>query len=188
MDSILCHLGSPRTSKPESHAEYGRIRERMILNPWVCLPEEDFIEAVTRQGCPFHGALMNGIDLHEMGSEVLIWRMQTLIGLDFDKCPISGEKMVNRYSLFGIRPWLGYYTFSHVFGSPLQSYRLLWRAECDLNAKRSDVTFMLKRLFSLSEGHADKHAANATRLWQGTNSGHFHYYPAAKRISFQSTP
>ena len=64
-DSILCHLGAPRTAKPATLQEYGKLREQMIQKPWVALSEVDFVRAVTEQGCPFYQSLMNGRDLME---------------------------------------------------------------------------------------------------------------------------
>jgi len=164
-------------------AEYGRIRERMILSPWACLSEKDFVRAVTFDGCPFHGALMNGSDLYVHQTEVACWRLQTLMGLDFDKCPVSGREMVAHLKKVGLEPWLAYYTFSHRPENPLQSYRVLWRVESDLNLEYSQVSSALKVLNKLSMSLGDKHAMNPTRLWQGTNSGFFHWNPRATRIN-----
>ena len=64
--SIVCHIGDPRTAKPASLQEYGKLREQMIQSPWACLSEQDFIRLVTEQGCPFYQALMSGRDLQEL--------------------------------------------------------------------------------------------------------------------------
>jgi hypothetical protein len=37
----------------------------------------------------------------------------------------------------------------------------------------------------MTNGLADKHANNPSRLWQGTNSGFFHYAHDGKRINLK---
>jgi hypothetical protein len=37
----------------------------------------------------------------------------------------------------------------------------------------------------LSFNRADKHAVNPTRMWQGTNSGFFHYAADGKRLNLK---
>ena len=71
MNSILCHLGKPRTAKPQTLQEYGKLREQMIQRPWECVSEVDFIRLVTEKGCPFYGGLCNGRDLMELQFEKL---------------------------------------------------------------------------------------------------------------------
>jgi hypothetical protein len=66
-----------------------------------------------------------------------------------------------------------------------QSYRLLWRTECDLNLTYEECSKALKKLRSFSNGMADKHALNPTRLYQGTNSGFCHYDANAKRLNLK---
>jgi len=185
MNSILCHLGAPRTAKPASLAEYGKLREQMIQRPWVSLSEQEFIEAVTRKGCPFYSALMNGRDLMEMQYEKLVWRTQSLVGLDFDVCSVNGLDMVEWFKFFDMEPWLGYFTFSNDGRFRNQSYRLLWRVDTNLNLSYDECARALKTMKKQSGDLADKHAANPTRLWQGTNCGHFHYAPDAKRLDLK---
>jgi hypothetical protein len=185
MNSILCHLGAPRTSKPASLPEYGKLREQMIQRNWVSLSEVDFIRAVTEQGCPFYGALLNGRDLMELQFEKLCWRTQSLVGLDFDVCKVSGNDMVEWFNFFDMKPWLGYFTFSNDGRFRNQSYRLLWRVETDLNLTYDECSRALKALRKQSGDLADKHAANPTRMWQGSNSGFFHYAHDAKRLNLK---
>ena len=177
-------MGDPRTAKPKTMQEYGKLRERMILRPWVCMSEADFIHAVTCEGCPFHGALMNGIDLHEFGSELQCWRMQSIVGLDFDKCEVRGLDMVAHLQKKGLKPWLGYYTFSCSTSllEP-QSYRILWRVENDLNLQYSQVATAIKVLNKSALLLGDKHALNPTRLWQGSNSGFFYWAESAAHLN-----
>jgi hypothetical protein len=184
-DSILCHLGAPRTAKPQSLAEYGKLREQMIQRPWVSLHEHDFIRAVTQQGCPFYAGLMNGRDLMELQYEKLVWRTQSLVGLDFDVCEVSGYDMANHFQYLGLKPWLGYYTFSNNPANGGQSYRLLWRVETDLNLSYDECARGLEKMRALSNNLADKHAANPTRMWQGSNSGFFHYDSIATRLNLK---
>ena len=185
MEKIICHIGSPRTAKPASLAEYGKLREKIIQQPWAALSEVDFIRAVTEQGCPFYGALLNGRDLMDLQFEKLVWRQQSLVGLDFDVCEVSGLDMVEWFSFFDLKPWLGYFTFSNDGRFRNQSYRLLWRVETDLNLTYDECAKALKALRAQSGNLADKHAANPSRLWQGTNSGFFHYAHDAKRLNLK---
>lgn len=185
MNSILCHLGAPRTAKPASLAEYGKLREQMIQRNWVSLSEVDFVRSVTEQGCPFYGALMNGRDLMELQFEKLCWRTQSLAGLDFDVCDITGRDMASWFEHKGMKPWLGYYTFSNDVANGGESYRLLWRVDTDLNLSYDECAAALKRMRALTNNLADKHANNPSRLWQGTNSGFFHYAHDAKRLNLK---
>ena len=186
MESIVCHLGDPRTAKPQTLKEYGKLREHMIQRSWVSLSEVDFIRAVTERGCPFYGALLNGRDLMELQFEKLCWRTQSLVGLDFDVCHISGDDMAKHFQYLGLKPWLGYYTFSNDSANGGQSYRLLWRVETDLNLSYDEVAQAMKKMRVKTNNLSDKHASNPTRLWQGTNSGFFHYAHDAKRLDIKS--
>ena len=185
MEKIVCHLGAPRTSKPNTLAEYGKLREQMIQRNWVSLTEVDFIRAVTEQGCPFYSALMNGRDLMELQFEKLCWRTQSLVGLDFDVCCVGATDMTKHFQYLGLKPWLGYYTFSNDVANGGQSYRLLWRVATDLNLSYDECARALKKMRSMTNGLADKHANNPSRLWQGTNSGFFHYANDAKRLDLK---
>ena len=183
MNKILCHLGDPRQSKPETLKEYGALRERMIQRPWESVHEHEFIRLVTEKGCPFYGALLNGRDLMELQFEKLCWRTQTLVGLDFDVCEVSGEDMRKHFQYLGMQPWLGYYTFS--CNGPKQSYRLLWRVDTDLNLTYDECARALKKMRALTNNLADKHATNPTRMWQGTRSGFFHYDTNGVRLNLK---
>jgi hypothetical protein len=185
MNKVLCHLGDPRQSKPETLQEYGKLRERMIQRPWESLHEHEFIRLVTEKGCPFYGGLLNGRDLMELQFEKLCWRTQTIVGLDFDVCKVSGNDMVQWFEWFDMKPWLGYFTFSNDGRFRNQSYRLLWRVETDLNLSYDECARALKAMRAQSGNLADKHAANPTRMWQGTNSGFFHYAHDAKRLNLK---
>ncbi len=185
MDNVLCHLGAPRQSKPASLAEYGKLREQMIQRDWVSLSEVDFVRAVTEQGAPFYGALLNGRDLMELQYEKLVWRTQSLVGLDFDVCEVSGDDMRKHFQYLGLQPWLGYYTFSNDPANGGQSYRLLWRVDTDLNLSYDECARALKKMRALTNNLADKHAANPTRMWQGTRSGFFHYDANGVRLNLK---
>jgi len=184
-NKIVCHLGDPRTAKPASLAEYGKLRERMIQRPWECVSEVDFICLVTEKGCPFYAGLMNGRDLMDLQYEKLVWRTQSLVGLDFDVCDIPSDDMVGWFTHKGLKPWLGYYTFSNDPAKGGQSYRLLWRVDTDLNLSYDECAKALKEMKRLSFNRADKHAVNPTRMWQGTNSGFFHYATDGKRLNLK---
>ena len=184
-NSIVCHLGAPRQSKPATLQEYGKLREQMIQRNWVSLSEVDFVRAVTQQGCPFYAGLMNGRDLMELQYEKLVWRTQSLVGLDFDVCEVSGDEMTMIFDNMGLRPWLGYYTFSNDAAKGGQSYRLVWRVDTDLNVTYEECAAALKKMRLLSGNFADKHAVNPSRMWQGTNSGFFHYDINGKRLNLK---
>jgi hypothetical protein len=185
MEKIVCHLGAPRTSKPQSLAEYGKLREKMIQREWVALHEHEFVRAVTEQGTPFYGALLNGRDLMELQYEKLCWRTQSLVGLDFDVCDVPGNDMIGWLTHKGLRPWLGYYTFSNDPANGGESYRLLWRVDTDLNLSYDECAAALKELKKYAFNLADKHACNPTRMWQGSNSGFFYYAHDAKRLNLK---
>jgi len=185
MNKIVCHLGDPRQSKPDTLQEYGKLRKKMIQRPWEAVSEVDFIRLVTEKGCPFYGALLNGRDLMDLQFEKLCWRTQTLVGLDFDFCIVPGKDMVQWFDFFAMKPWLGYFTFSNDGRFRNQSYRLLWRVDTDLNLSYDECARALKNLRKQSGDHSDKHAANPTRMWQGTNSGFFHYAHDAKRLNLK---
>ena len=157
----------------------------MIQRPWVCLSETEFIKAVTEQGTPFYSALMSGRDLMEVGFEKLVWRTNTLVGMDFDVCDVSIDDMASIFSDAGIRPWVSYRTFSDGTVPGKDSYRLLWRVEVNLNTTYEETTRALKKLRLMSGNYADKFACNATRLWQGTNKGAHHYDPSAPRLNLK---
>jgi len=185
MNKILCHLGDPRTAKPASLAEYGKLREKMLLSPWVSLSEEEFVKAITVQGKPFYGCVVNGHDLYELNQEKLCWRLQTIVATDYDACDVPVMEMARSYEEKGFKPSLAYHSFSHNPESGLHNYRLLWRAQCDLNLDYEQVRSAIKKLSSLSGGKADAKCQNNTRLWQGTNSGAVFYNPDAPPLNLR---
>jgi hypothetical protein len=178
-------LGQPRTAKPASLAEYGKLREAMIQKPWTCLSEEEFVVAVTQRGCPFYQSLMNGNDLQELQFEKLVWRTTSLVGLDFDVCEVGGWEMLLMFANMGLQPMLGYHTFSHNPDNGGESYRLVWRVESDLNLSYDECARALKKMRLLSGNHADKHAVNPTRMFQGTTRGAFCYNAESTRLNLK---
>lgn len=186
MASILCHLGDPRKAKPATTQEYGKLRDQIIQKPWSCLSERDFIHRVTRLGCPFYSALMNGRDLMEKQSEKLCWRLQTLVALDFDACPVSVNQMIGFFRENCLAPWASYYTFSNKSRKGGESYRLLWRVENDLNLSYEECSSALRTLRLMTGGLADARANNPTRMWQGCNSGVFHYDHLSRPLVLRS--
>lgn len=183
--SVVCHLGKPRTTKPETQDEYGKMRVRMIQSPWVALSEEDFLWAVTVKGCPFYCALMQGSDLMEFQSEKAVWRMQSFVGADFDKCDLTAKETISLFQSQGLAPWSAYHTFSN---DPTngESFRLLWKVEHDLNLTYEECSSALKKLRKASGGRADKYALNPTRLYQGTNSGTLYWDAFAPKLNLAS--
>ena len=185
-NSVLCHLGSPRTAKPQSLPEYGKLRERMLLSPWVSLSEEEFVKAITEKGQPFYGCLVSGHDLFELGQEKLCWKLQTIVATDYDACEVPVMEMAKHYEDKGFKPFLAYNSFSHNPESGLHNYRLLWRCQCDLNLDYEQVRSAIKKLASFSEGQADAKCLNNTRLWQGTTSGAVFHHPDAPHLDLRS--
>lgn len=180
--SVLCQIDlRGRGSKPQTLQEYGALREHMIQRGWVSLDDDFFIGNVTRRGCTFYGCLFNGHDLMELGQQKDCWRMQTIIGLDFDKCPIDPEVMINHFKDLGLDPWLAYRTFSDG-DTEGRCYRLLWKVEPDLNAGYEHVRQYIKDLAVHAGGHADKHSMDPSRMWQGSRKGHIYYSPSAAKL------
>ena len=184
-NTIVCHLGDPRTAKPQSLQEYGKMREKLIQQPWTSLPEIDFVEAVTEQGTPFYSCLFTR-DLMELGQEKLCWRQQVFAGADFDAVEVPILKMVETFSNFGITPLFSYHTFSHKPDSHLHNYRLVWRTATDLSLTYDQTFSALKKLRELSGNLSDKNATSVSRLWQGSNSGAVTYEPNAKQLDLRA--
>jgi hypothetical protein len=185
MNKVLCQINSKGfTQKPQTLQEYGKLREKIIQTGWQALTEGEFIHKVTEKGYAFYGCLFNGHDLMETGREKECWRMQTLIGLDFDHCTVSPEEMAAFYAERGLDPWLVYGTFSD--GTEVmegkRSYRILWRVEPDLGATYTQVHEFIKGLAAMTP-HADKNAMTVTRMWQGSRSGPIIYDPTAPMLT-----
>jgi hypothetical protein len=175
MNKVLCQINSKGfTQKPQTLQEYGKLREKIIQTGWQALTEGEFIHKVTEKGYAFYGCLFNGHDLMETGREKECWRMQTLIGLDFDHCTVSPEEMCAIYAEQGFDPWLSYETFSSRQNLGEFSYRILWRVEPNLNSSYDRVHSLIKRMGGMTP-YADKNAMTVTRLWQGSRSGPVHY-------------
>ena len=172
--TILCQLGKPRAAKPATIQEYGKLRDVMIQSPWVALNEDDFIDLVTNKGTPFYGCLFNGHDLltEADGHQKNCWRQQTVVALDFDKCPVGPLTMSEHFTSRGYEPWFTYRTFSDSETDFHYSYRLVWRVEDDLNVSYDEVRQFIKGFAEKHAcGHADKHSMDASRLWQGSTKG-----------------
>jgi hypothetical protein len=184
-NKILCHLGNPRTAKPATLQEYGKLRERIIMSPWAYLPEIDFVKAVTEKGTPFYSCLFTR-DLMELGQEKLCWRQQVFAGADFDAVEVPALKMVETFSNLGITPHFSYHTFSHKPDSGLHNYRLVWRTSTDLSLTYDQTFSALKKLRVLSGNLSDKNATSVSRLWQGSNSGVVTYEPDASPLDLRT--
>jgi hypothetical protein len=184
MSSILCHLGQPRTAKPASLAEYGKLREQIILSPWAYIPEIDFIKAVTEKGVPFYSCLFTR-DLMELGQEKLCWRQQVFAGADFDSVDVPVLEMVEHFSKMGLTPHFSYSTFSHKPESGSHNYRLVWKVETDLSLSYEDTFKALKKVRELSGNLSDGKATSVSRLWQGSNSGVVTYAPDAPHLDLR---
>jgi len=174
MTKVLCQLGKPRVAKPQTLQEYGQLRDVMIQSPWVYLDQEEFIDLVSNQGTPFYSCLFNGHDLltEADGHQKNCWRQQTIVALDFDKCPVGPLTMSEHFTARGYEPWFTYRTFSDSETNLHYSYRLVWRVEDDLNVSYDEVRQFIKGFAEKhANGFADKHSMDASRLWQGSTKG-----------------
>jgi hypothetical protein len=171
--AILCQLGKPRAAKPQTIREYGQLRDVMIQSPWVALDEDKFIDLVTNKGTPFYGCLFNGHDLltEAEGHQKNCWRQQTMVALDFDKCPVGPLTMSEQFAGEGYEPWFAYRTFSDSETNFHYSYRLVWRVEDNLNVSYDEVRSFIKEFSTRANGLADKHSMDASRMWQGSTKG-----------------
>jgi hypothetical protein len=187
MNTILCQLNTHGfTRKPQTLQEYGKLREKIIQRGWVAIVEDEFVDKVTNKGYAFYQCIFNGRDLMECGKEKECWRLQTMIGADFDHCPVSPEEMSAMYAERGLDPWLVYPTFSDgdEAMSGLRSYRILWRVEPNLNVTYDQVHGFIKRIATMTP-YADKNAMNPTRCWQGSRSGPIIYDATAPLLSIR---
>jgi len=183
LPSVLCQINDVGfTSKPTDIRVMGKLRDKMIQRSWVQLPDYEFVRKVTQEGTAFYGCLFNGRDLMETGQQRLCWRMQTIVGVDFDHCPISPDQAVQMYSCVGLDPWLVYPTFSDGTEPGLRSFRVLWKCEHDLNATYEQWADTIKFLSNLT-GYGDPRARDCSRMWQGGLNGFTHYNANAKSIS-----
>jgi hypothetical protein len=172
---VLCQINDIGfTSKPTDIRFMGKLRDKMIQRGWIQLPDHEFVRKVTEEGTAFYGCLFNGRDLMETGQQRLCWRMQTMIGVDFDHCPVSPERMVETYAEAGSRPWLVYPTFSDGTELGLRSYRLLWKCEHDLNATYEQWADVIKSFANFTQ-YGDPRARDCSRMWQGGLKGFSHY-------------
>jgi hypothetical protein len=172
---VLCQINDIGfTSKPTDIRFMGKLRDKMIQRGWIQLPDYEFVRKVTEEGTAFYGCLFNGRDLMETGQQRLCWRMQTMIGVDFDHCPVSPERMVETYAEAGSRPWLVYPTFSDGTELGLRSYRLLWKCEHDLNATYEQWADVIKSFANFTQ-YGDPRARDCSRMWQGGLKGFSHY-------------
>lgn len=183
--NVLCQIDlRGRGSKPQTLQEYGKLRDYMIQKEWTTLGDDFFIGHVTRRGCTFYGCLFNGHDLMETGQQKLCWRMQTLVGLDFDKCPIEPKVMIDHFRYKGMDPWLAYRTFSDG-DTEGRCYRLLWKVEPDLNITYEEVRQFIKNLGAKAMGHADKMSMDPSRMWQGSTKGTIYYSSNAAKLNMR---
>jgi len=184
-NSILCHLGAPRSAKPQTLQEYGKLRESIILSPWAYIPEIDFLRAVTEKGCPFYSCLFTR-DLMELGQEKLCWRQQVFAGADFDSVDVSVHEMVDHFTDLRLTPHFSYHTFSHKPDSGMHNYRLVWRTATDLSLNYGETFKALKKIRELSDNLSDGRATSVSRLWQGSNSGVVTYAPNAPNLDLRA--
>lgn len=183
-NKILCQLDTRgRRAKPSSLSEYGPIRDRVIQKSWDYIDEEEFVEKVCSLGHPFYGCLFKGGDLMEKQSQRECWLTQSIIGLDFDYCPIVPEKIVDLFRGRGLEPWLGYRTFSDTGNKTNHSFRLLWKAKVDLRLSYETVFSRIKALSMIPEkGIVDMRSRDPSRLWQGSDKGYFLFSASSPKL------
>jgi len=174
---VLCQINDVGfTRKPTDIRFMGKLRDKMIQRGWQQLSDVDFVRKVTEQGHCFYGCIFNGRDLMETGQQRLCWRMQTIIAMDFDHCPVSPEEMCAIYAERGLDPWLCYGTFSD--GDEImegkRSYRILWKVAPNLAATYEQVHAKIRELAAITP-YADKHSQDCSRMWQGSRNGFIHY-------------
>lgn len=178
LPTVVCQINDEGfKTKPTDIRFMGKLRDKMIQRGWVQLNDYEFVRKVTEEGFAFYGCLFNGRDLMETGQQRLCWRMQTMVGVDFDNCAVTPDDMVKVYSDLGLKPWLVYPTFSDGTKMGLRSYRVLWKCEPDLNTTYEQWWAAIKALRDVTP-YGDKHASDCSRMWQGGLKG-FTYYDAS---------
>tara|TARA_R110001592_G_scaffold80079_5_gene238886 strand:- start:1343 stop:1951 length:609 start_codon:yes stop_codon:yes gene_type:complete len=165
-------------TKPTDIKFYGALRDKMIQKAWDHIDEEDFVRKVTYDGFAFYGCLFNGHDLLDTaeGRQRNCWRAQSIIGVDIDHCPVHPLDMSAYYAKQGFMPWLVYRTFSDGTEEGLHSYRLLWKVDIDHRRSYDDWASVIKDMANLTP-YGDKHARDASRMWQGSDKGPTFYLP-----------
>ena len=175
LPTVLCQINDEGfKTKPTDIRFMGKLRDKMIQRGWVQLSDYEFVRKVTEEGFAFYGCLFNGRDLMETGQQRLCWRMQTMVGVDFDNCPVTPEDMVKIYSNLDLKPWLVYPTFSDGTASGVRSYRVLWKCEPDLNSSYEQWAATIKALANVTP-YGDPRARDCSRMWQGGLKGFTHY-------------
>lgn len=165
------------TSKPTDIRFYGALRDKMIQKPWSYLDETDFIDKVTRKGFAWYGSIFDGHDLMETGKQRLVWRAQSIVGVDIDQTTADPQMLCYFYTELGLMPWLAYPTFSDGKNG-LRSYRILWNVDVDHNIEYEQWADVIKSLSTKTE-LGDKHARDCTRMWQGGLKGPCWHIPNA---------
>jgi hypothetical protein len=123
----------------------------------------------------------------ELQSEKAVWKMQSILGLDFDCCTLNATEMVDLFRSIGKEPFLVYHTFSNdPIANGGESYRLLWKVDIDLNLTYQECSAAIQAMRRISLGNADKFCCNPTRLFQGCNSGAFLFNPEAHPLNLRS--
>lgn len=189
-NKVLCQIDRRgRLEKPQTLREYGKLRDHMIQRPWESISDADFLRLVTEKGCTFYGCLFKGLDLMELQYQRLCWHTQTLIGVDFDKCHVTPDEMIARYSSQGYIPWLVYRTFSDGETPGASSYRLLWKVTVDLRTSYEQTHTFIKQFAALAGPRlADKHSMDPSRMWQGSRKGPCFYDANARELDLSVLP
>ncbi len=183
MQKLLCQINDVGfTHKPTDIRFYGALRDKMIQKPWAYLNEDEFVDKVTCKGFAWYGSLFNGHDLMETGKQRLVWRAQSIVGVDIDQTTADPQMLCYFYTEMGLMPWLAYPTFSDGKNG-LRSYRILWNVDVDHNIEYEQWAEVIKALSTKTE-LGDKHARDCTRMWQGGLKGPCWHVPNSMPWSY----
>ena len=184
MQKLLCQINDVGfTHKPTDIRFYGALRDKMIQKPWSYLDEDEFVDKVTRRGFAWYGSLFDGHDLMETGKQRLVWRAQSIVGVDIDQTTADPQMLCYFYTEMGLMPWLAYPTFSDGKNG-LRSYRILWNVDVDHNIEYEQWANVIKALSTKTE-LGDKHARDCTRMWQGGLKGPVWHIPNSMPMTYK---
>ena len=184
MQKLLCQINDVGfTHKPTDIRFYGALRDKMIQKPWSYLDEDEFVDKVTRRGFAWYGSLFDGHDLMETGKQRLVWRAQSIVGVDIDQTTADPQMLCYFYTEMGLMPWLAYPTFSDGKNG-LRSYRILWNVDVDHNIEYEQWANVIKSLSTKTE-LGDKHARDCTRMWQGGLKGPVWHIPNSMPMTYK---
>ncbi len=165
--------GLPRMTKPSSLEEYDRIKAAALLANETQPLDLSFVTEVTTKGLPFYGYTQDAFGE---------WKSQTLVGLDFDDCPLDPADTVRHYKRLGFNPWFAYTTFGGT-----GNYRIIFK--CAEGEWEESQWKSFIRIFSYFAGQCvDLAACNPRRFWQGVYGEGNLFYLAKEGCETLLTP